>query len=130
MKCEELFNEVLSKFNSEYIQKNFTTQCYRCSNESYIVINDNKKKVSVSLFFEATYEDDERIFADFIKVDNVLAWQLKTSESKVDITKIQNILMLILKGKHYRKNEKKYFAENMMPLFSDCNFEEMQKKYM
>lgn len=129
MKCEDLFNEIISKYEHEYVQKFFTTQCYRSSKESYIVINNKKKKVSVSVFFENTYEDDEKIYADFVKTDGILAWQLKTSESKADI-KIIDIVTMMLKRKHYYRKEKRYFAEIMYPLFLGCNFEKSKNKYM
>ena len=93
------------------------------------MINNKKKKVSVSLFFENTYEDDEKIYADFVKTDGILAWQLKTSESKADI-KIIDIVTMMLKRKHYYRKEKRYFAEIMYPLFLGCNFEKSKNKYM
>lgn len=93
------------------------------------MINNKKKKVSVSLFFENAYEDDERIYADFVKTDGILAWQLKTSESKADI-KIIDIVTMMLKRKHYDRKEKRYFAKNMYPLFLGCNFEKIKNKYI
>lgn len=97
--------------------------------ESYIVINNKRKKVSVTLFFENTYENDERIYADFVKTDGMIAWQLKTSESKADI-KIIDIVIMMLKRKHYTRKEKRCFAENMYPLFLGCNFEKFKNKYI
>lgn len=130
MKCEDLYNEILNTYDSEYIQKSMITQCSSASDGNFFVINDNKKKVYFSLFFEATYKNDEKVYADFITVDNILMWQLKASEDKVDKKKITKIIMLILKGKHYGKAEKKYLSENMTPLFVGSNFEKMQKKYL
>lgn len=130
MKCEDLYNEILNTYDSEYIQKSMLTQCSSASDGNFFVINDNKKKVYFSLFFEATYKNDEKVYADFITVDNILMWQLKASEDKVDKEKITKIIMLILKGKHYGKAEKKYLSENMTPLFVGSNFEKMQKKYL
>lgn len=128
MNCEEFYNEILSQFDKDYSDKYFTTQCSESAHERFIVINDNKKKVSLSIFFDDSYENDERIYAEFIKVDNILAWNLKTSEVKNDKDKLKKIIMMILKGKHLGKSVKKYFAENMQPLFAGSNFEKMQKK--
>ncbi len=130
MKCEDFYKEILNQFDKDYLKKYLTTQCSESSHETFIVINDNKKKVSAAIFFDESYKDDEKIYAEFIKVDGMLAWNLKTSEVKSDKEKIQELLMMILKGKHYRKSEKKYFAENMQPLFTGSNFEKMQKRYL
>ena len=130
MKCEDFYKEILKNYDMKYVDKHLTTQCSRTSHESFIVINDNKKKVSIAIFFEDNYKDDEQIYAEFIKVERVLAWNLKASEDKVDTKKIIKILMMILNGKHYSKFEQKYFAENMRPLFVGSNFENMQKKYL
>lgn len=89
-----------------------------------------KKRFIFPFFFEESYKLDEKIYADFISVDRILMWQLKTSEEKVDKDKIIKILMMILKSKYYTKSEKKYFAENMLPLFIGSNFEKIQKKYI
>ena len=98
MKCEDLYNEILNTYDSEYIQKSMLTQCSSASDGNFFVINDNKKKIYFSLFFEATYKNDEKVYADFKTVDNILMWQLKASEDKVDKEKITKIIMLILKG--------------------------------
>lgn len=129
MKCEDLFEEIINKYDKKFVQKFFTKQCYRSSKESYIVINNKRKKVSVTLFFENTYENDERIYADFVKTDGMIAWQLKTSESKADI-KIIDIVIMMLKRKCYTRKEKRYFAKNMYPLFLGCNFEKFKNKYI
>ncbi len=125
MRCEEFYKEFLSLYDTDYIEKNLTTQCSRSTRESFIVINDNRKKVSIAIFFEESHKDDERIYAEFKKVGRMLAWNLKTSEEKVDKEKITTILMMILKGKHYSRAAKKFFSQNMEPLFVGSNFEKM-----
>lgn len=130
MRCNDLYNKILNIYDNGYIQKNIITQCSTASDGDFFVINDNKKKVYFSLFFESTFKNDEKVYADFITVDNILMWQLKASEDKVDKEKLTKIIMLILKGKHYDKAEKKYLSENMTPLFVGSNFEKMQKKYL
>lgn len=129
MKCEDLYNEILSIYDKEYIEKNLTTQCSSSSLGNFFVINDNKKNVSLAMFFEKAYQYDEKIYAEFVKVDSTLAWNLQASEDKVDNEKITKLLIMILKGKHFSKSEKKYFSENMLPLFVGSNFEKMQKEY-
>ena len=125
MRCEEFYKEFLSLYDTDYIEKYLTTQCSRSTRESFIVINDNRKKVSIAIFFEESHKDDERIYAEFKKVGRMLAWNLKTSEEKVDKEKITTILMMILKGKHYSRDAKKFFSQNMEPLFVGSNFEKM-----
>ncbi len=129
MKCEDLYKEILSIYDKKYIEKNLTTQCSSSSLGNFFVINDHKKKVSLAMFFEKAYQDDERIYAEFVKVERDLAWNLQASEDKVDDEKITKLLIMILKGKHFSKSEKNYFSENMLPLFPGSNFEKMQKKY-
>lgn len=101
MNCEEFYNAILSQFDKDYSDKYFTTQCSESAHERFIVINDN-----------------------------ILAWNLKTSEVKSNKDKLKKIIMMILKGKHLGKSVKKYFAENMEPLFAGSNFEKMQKKFI
>ena len=125
MRCEEFYKEFLSLYKTNYVEKYLTTQCSRSTLESFIVINDNKKKVSAAIFFEESLKDDEKIYAEFKNVGHVLAWNLKTSEKKADKEKITNILLMILKGKHYSRAAKKYFSQNMEPLFVGSNFEKM-----
>lgn len=127
--CEDLYNSILNRYDKKYIQKNLTTQCSSSSDGNFFVINDYKKKVSLAIFFDESYKDDEKIYAEFVKVNHILAWNLKASEVRVDDQKIIHILIRILNGKRYSKSDKKYFSENMVPLFLGSNFEKMQKKY-
>ena len=111
MRCEEFYKEFLSLYNTGYVEKYLTTQCSRSTRESFIVINDNRKKVSIAIFFEESHKDDERIYAEFKKVGRMLAWNLKTSEEKVDKEKITTILMMILKGKHSAGPQRIFFPK-------------------
>ena len=129
MKCEDLYNNILNIYDKEYIQKKLVSQCSTSSDGDFFVIVDNKKKVSLSIFFDESYKEDEKIYAEYVKVDGILAWNLKTSEDKVDKEKITKIIIMILKGKHYSKKEKIYFSDNMLSLFVGSNFEKMKKKY-
>lgn len=127
MNCEILYNQILSNYDSKFIENNFTTQCYQGAKESYIVLNNNKKKISVSVFFEESYEEDYKIYADFINVDKLLAWQIKTSLKKADTERLIEIIGIILKKKHFTRMEKKYLGNNMQPLYDGCNFEKFYK---
>ena len=89
MKTEELFEVLLKQFDKKYLEKILITQCVRNPDESYIVINDKKTKVSMSIFYEKQY-DTSRVYADFIKIDNTIAWQLKSCEHEIEEDKIRN----------------------------------------
>lgn len=127
MNCETLYNQILNNYDSKNIKNNFTSQCYQGTKESYIVLNNNKKKISLSVFFEDSYEDDSKIYADFINIDKTLAWQIKTSLKKVNTELLIEIIRIILKKKHCSKIEKKYLSNNMQPLYIGCNFEKFYK---
>ena len=51
MRCEEFYKEFLSLYKTNYVEKHLTTQCSHSTLESFIVINDNNKKVSAAIFF-------------------------------------------------------------------------------
>ena len=76
------------------------------------------------------YKKNAEIYAEFIKVDRMIAWNLKMYEVNSDEKKLILLLTMILKGRHYNTKDKKFFSENMIPLFVGSNFERMQKKYL
>ena len=130
MRCNDLYNKILNIHDNGYIQKNIITQCSTASDGDFFVINDNKKKVSLAVSFDKSYKKNEEIYAEFIKVDRMIAWNLKMYEANSDEKKLILLLTMILKGKHYNTKDKKFFSENMIPLFVGSNFEKMQKKYL
>lgn len=130
MRCNDLYNKILNIYDNGYIQKNIITQCSTASDGDFFVINDNKKKVSLAVSFDKSYKKNEEIYAEFIKVDRMIAWNLKMYEVNSNEKKLILLLTMILKGKHYNTKDKKFFSENMIPLFVGSNFERMQKKYL
>ena len=129
MRCNGLYNKILNIYDKRYVQKNMTTQCSTASDGYFFVINDNKKKVSLAVSFDESYKYSGEIFAEFIKVDGFIAWNLKVHDEYFDEEKFIILLTMILKGKHYSKKEKIFFSENMIPLFVGSNFEKMQNKF-